>query len=82
MPEYTVSWHIDVTAKDFKDAARQALEIQRDTLSTATVFEVCENGAAKDAKAAKAAKVFIDLARTSHVVTKSRPRRNSKSRAA
>jgi hypothetical protein len=38
--EYTVTWTIDVTASSPVDAARQALEIQRDPGSEATVFEV------------------------------------------
>lgn len=37
---YRVEWSINIEAETAKDAARQALEIQRDHLSTATVFEV------------------------------------------
>lgn len=38
--EYTVKWEIQVEATSPEAAARQALEIQRDFTSTATVFEV------------------------------------------
>jgi hypothetical protein len=38
--EYTVKWEIQVEATSPEAAARQALEIQRDENSTATVFEV------------------------------------------
>ena len=38
--EYTVKWEIQVEATSPEAAARQALEIQRDVTSTATVFEV------------------------------------------
>lgn len=40
MKEYRVVWEIDVTARNHKDAATQALEIQRDAGSIATVFDV------------------------------------------
>ncbi len=42
---YTVRWEIDVDAESPKEAAKQALEIQRDPESLATVFEVFEYGA-------------------------------------
>ena len=35
-----VKWEIDVDARTAREAARQALMIQRDPESTATVFEV------------------------------------------
>ena len=35
-----VKWEIDIDARTAKEAARQALRIQRDLESTATVFEV------------------------------------------
>ena len=38
--EYTVKWEIQVEANSPEAAARQALEIQRDFTSTATVFEI------------------------------------------
>ncbi len=41
--EYTVKWEIQVEATSPEAAARQALEIQRDVTSTATVFEVSEH---------------------------------------
>ena len=40
MPSFTVDWSIEVEATDAADAASQALMIQRDLLSTATVFSV------------------------------------------
>jgi len=36
---YRVKWEIDIEASDFEDAARQALAIQRDPNSIATVFD-------------------------------------------
>ena len=48
MAEYTVSWTIDaIDAKTPVDAARLALEIQRDPGSTATVFEVKDSDTKK-----------------------------------
>ncbi len=38
--EYHVTWEIDVDAENEEDAARQALEMQRDPESSATVFDV------------------------------------------
>lgn len=38
--EYEVIWRIDINAKSAKDAAEQALKIQREYGSTATVFEI------------------------------------------
>lgn len=38
--DYRVAWEIDVPAKNPRDAATQALKIQRDAGSTATVFDV------------------------------------------
>jgi hypothetical protein len=40
MSEFTVIWSIDLEAEDYKDAAKKALEIQRDPNSMATVFKV------------------------------------------
>lgn len=42
MPNYRVKWEIDLDANDPQDAARRALEIQRDPDSIATFFEVLE----------------------------------------
>ncbi|MFH1739847.1 MAG: hypothetical protein ABIH23_12620 [bacterium] len=43
--EYHVTWIIDLDAESFEDAARLALEIQRDPSSIATVSTVAdENG--------------------------------------
>lgn len=39
---YIVHWEIDIWAKNEKDAAYQALEIQRDPNSTAMVFDVVD----------------------------------------
>jgi hypothetical protein len=38
--EYRVSWYIDLSGKNSEDVARQALAIQRDPESIATVFVV------------------------------------------
>lgn len=40
MPEFKVSWHIDVEAEDERAAAEEALKIQRDPTSIATIFAV------------------------------------------
>ncbi len=40
MPEYRVRWEIDVQADSHQEAARKALEVQRNEDSIATVFEV------------------------------------------
>src|SRR6266511_245878 len=40
MQTYRVTWTIDVQAEDAFDAAQQALRIQRDRQSTATIFDV------------------------------------------
>lgn len=40
MSTYTVTWQIDIEAETPEEAAVQALAVQRDSLSTATVFEV------------------------------------------
>lgn len=37
---YRVKWEIDIDAKSVKDAAKEALKIQRDTESWATIFDV------------------------------------------
>lgn len=43
VPEFYVMWDIDLTADSPEEAARLALEIQRDPTSTATTFEVTES---------------------------------------
>jgi len=40
MAMYKVRWEIDVDARSHREAAREALKIQRDPGSIATVFEV------------------------------------------
>lgn len=40
MKTYLVRWEIDIEADSFKEAAEQALLIQRDPSSIATVFDV------------------------------------------
>lgn len=40
MTEYRVTWTIDVDAESPREAAQEALRIQRKEDSTATVFEV------------------------------------------
>ena len=47
MPEYRVVWEIEVDAESPEDAAQQALRIQRDSSSLATVFYISENSVAK-----------------------------------
>lgn len=42
MPEYHVTWEIDLHEDDPVAAARYALEIQRNPESTATVFDVTD----------------------------------------
>ena len=37
---YRVTWEIDIEAESFEEAARQALDIQRDRESIATCFVV------------------------------------------
>ena len=41
MTEYRVSWTIDIDAASAVKAAREALRIQRDPMSIATIFDVC-----------------------------------------
>jgi len=41
---YNVIWEIDIDARSPVEAAKKALKIQRDTGSTATIFEVSEHG--------------------------------------
>jgi hypothetical protein len=43
MTTYVVEWYIDIEADSPEDAARQALAIQRDPNSTATVFSVFDH---------------------------------------
>lgn len=40
MPEYRVTWDIDIEADSPEEAAKKALEIQRRPDSIATVFDV------------------------------------------
>jgi len=40
MPEFRVIWEIDIDAETPRAAAEEALKIQRDRQSTATVFKV------------------------------------------
>jgi len=40
---FSVSWNIDIDAETPEQAARIALEIQRDPVGTATVFEVSDD---------------------------------------
>lgn len=41
---YVVTWTVDIEADSAREAAQQALDIQRDPLSTAVVFEVWRDG--------------------------------------
>lgn len=43
--QYRVTWSIDVNATSKEEAAKLALQIQRDPTSIATVFDVMEDGA-------------------------------------
>lgn len=45
--EYQVTWTIDIDADSHEDAARKALEIQRDPDSIALVFETVLKNRAK-----------------------------------
>ncbi len=59
MTEFLVQWKIDIDASDPVKAAKEALKIQRDSASIATVFEVTDK---------KANKTFeIDLSENRHV---------------
>lgn len=44
MKLYIVVWEIDIEAESPEEAARMALEVQRNPDSIATVFEVYESG--------------------------------------
>ena len=46
MAEYVVRWKIELEADSPQDAAAQALDIQRDPDSIATVFDVVDPGGA------------------------------------
>ena len=46
---YRVTWEIDIDADSFEEAARTALEMQRDPTSTATCFTIVdEDGKTQD----------------------------------
>ncbi len=53
MKSYKVTWEIEVDAKSYKGAAKEALKIQRASSSSATVFKIREFGKKKE--------VLIDL---------------------
>ncbi len=48
MPEYLVTWQMDITASSPEEAARKAKAFQRKEGSTADVFEVFEKDASPD----------------------------------
>ena len=51
---YRVTWEIDIDAESFEDAARKALEIQRDPGSIATCFVITdEHGNRRDVDLSK-----------------------------
>ena len=55
---YRVIWKIDIDAESFEEAARKALDIQRDPTSIATCFTIVdEEGKTQD----------VDLAPTSNM---------------
>lgn len=43
MNDYKVVWEIDISADSPEEAVKEALEIQRDISSEATMFEVYQN---------------------------------------
>ena len=43
MPDYVVRWEIDITADSPREAAKEALEIQRDSQSIAMAFDVIDD---------------------------------------
>ena len=47
MPNYTITWEINVEADSPKEAAIQCLEIQHDQFSEALVYEVTEDATNK-----------------------------------
>jgi len=47
MPEYLVTWEIDIEADSPEEAAKRALLIQRDQGSEATIFNVTEENSDK-----------------------------------
>ena len=47
MKEYRVSWTVDVNADSPKEAAKEALKMQRNPESDAVVFKVFERGRMK-----------------------------------
>ncbi len=49
MKTYHITWEIDIDAETPREAAEQALEIQRDANSLATVFSVKEFDSDDDA---------------------------------
>jgi len=44
MPDYVVEWQIELRAENPQEAAQEALDIQRDSGSLATVFNVIQPG--------------------------------------
>lgn len=46
--EYRVIWEIDIEADNLKEAVREALRIQRDPESTATIFKVTDKEIRKE----------------------------------
>ncbi len=48
MKTYKVIWEIEVDANSHKEAAKEALSIQRDSGNSATVFKIREFGKKKE----------------------------------
>lgn len=48
MPTYWITWEIEVDADTPREAAQEALDVQRDEFSTATVFLVTDANGNKE----------------------------------
>ena len=63
--EYRVRWEVDIDATSRREAAQKALEMQRDSQSTATVFDVVLSSAndrfANDPDRLRAVTTTVDL---------------------
>ncbi|MDD4987000.1 MAG: hypothetical protein PHQ43_14745 [Dehalococcoidales bacterium] len=62
--EYSIKWEIDLSAESPQEAAAEALGIQRDKNSTATIFSVTDsNGKETYIDASDGKQVFVNQAR-------------------
>ncbi len=72
MPEYRITWEMDIDADSPIDAARQALRIQRDPDSIANVFDITDDaGITERIDLEDAGAVFTACARRSIILSKS-----------